>query len=699
MKNIIKTLLLVMVVVLALTVFVACEKENETPACAHQGGKATCTEAPVCELCGESYGEALGHKGGTSTCASLGICATCGEEYGELKAHTPEYFADEYDCEEEGLSAGSSCSVCGAVIRKRFPLQPTGHKMTEGSCTEDSVCLNEWCDLVITAPGHTMVEVEAKDPTCTEEGYTAHTACECGHTEGKEVVEATGHDMVNATCTEPATCKTCGHTEGEALGHTLSDVEAKDATCTEAGYTAHKACACGYTEGKEDIEALGHVDENLDITCDREGCTKRVLPEGDSKISLFTANNMVIISLTNNYYMEGVVISVEDAKNGKFVIQDEAGDTILIYLPVDENGTTHANWTSKVLVGDVVRVYGKPVNPAGLNTDQKAAVKSALLTFISKHPHDYTAVEADCFNPAQCACGQPSPEGPNAHVNANEDELCDNCGYVMGACVDTVKTWYDDVKNTENWDATNGTALWESEEFSILVSKGTGTFYTSATNHVRLQKNNELTITAKNGGKMVGIIFVVTTSSYTDEMEAVLTAAGIAYTTNGLEISIAVDSLDVFTLTNTSAKTARIASFKVIYLPGKAPALVNAVLDCSTKDNRVSFSTEEQVWSQNGITLTLKRGEGTAYSDKAPLEFGSKGSLTLEGSGIKTIVIETGNTTYGTWVSNCFNGQPGVESVSAKSGTVTIVLTEAVDSFTIESLAKQGKIKTITVNP
>ena len=129
------------------------------------------------------------------------------------------------------------------------------------------------------------------------------------------------------------------------------------------------------------------------------------------------------------------------------------------------------------------------------------------------------------------------------------------------------------------------------------------------------------------------------------------------------------------------------------------PDLVNAVLDCTTKNNRVSFSTDKQVWSQNGITLTLEKGEGTAYSDKAPITFSSKGSLTLEGKGIKVIVIETGNTTYGTYVSNCFKDQPGVQSVKAESGRVTVVLSEAVNSFTIESLAKQGQIKTITVNP
>ena len=42
--------------------------------------------------------------------------------------------------------------------------------------------------------------------------------------------------------------------------HNLVDVEAKDATCTEDGYTAHKACAgCEYTEGKEILSKTGHT--------------------------------------------------------------------------------------------------------------------------------------------------------------------------------------------------------------------------------------------------------------------------------------------------------------------------------------------------------------------------------------------------------------------------------------------------------
>ena len=81
---------------------------------------------------------------------------------------------------------------------------------------------------------------------------TAAKACQyCGATEG----ESLGHNMSDATCTAPKTCKSCGHTEGEALGHNMTT-----ATCT-----APKTCKSGgHTEG----EAIGHSYDNpCDATC------------------------------------------------------------------------------------------------------------------------------------------------------------------------------------------------------------------------------------------------------------------------------------------------------------------------------------------------------------------------------------------------------------------------------------------------
>ena len=689
MKKIIKTLLLVMVVVLALTVFVACEKENETPACAHQGGKATCTEAPVCELCGESYGEALGHKGGTSTCSALGICATCGAEYGELKAHTPEYFADEYDCEEEGLSAGSSCSVCGAVIRKRFPLKPTGHNMTEGSCTEDSVCLNDWCDRVITAPGHTMVDVEGKAPTCTEDGYTAHKACECGYTEGKEVIEATGHDMANATCIAPATCSVCGHTEGESLGGHTPGAEA---TCT----TAQTCTVCG----EELVAKLEHVDENGDVECDREGCTSKVAPPADSVLSTYTANCLGSkLSVDRQYYVVGTIVEVLDAKNGVFYLDDGTGEKFYFRLPKNADGVSHSSWEVKLVVGDKVQVYGKInkyTSSSAPNGQYWPAIQGGVVTILEQHPHDFTFTPATCSEPAYCACGQ-SQGKPLGCADTDGDQLCDDCGRNVNYAYEYVEIRTDNESGII--DTTAGTYTWGNDNFLVYVEKGTSSqLYSTAKDHMRVYKGNNFVLVNKNGLAVKTITVYVTNATQVANFEKLLTGYTYVKNEENFTITFEVSALETLTLVN-SGSTTQIKGVEFGYEKPADPALSNAVLDCTTKDNRVSFSTEEQVWSQNGITLTLKRGEGTAYSDKAPITFASKGSLTIEGSGIKTIVIETGNTTYGTYVSNCFNGQPGVASVSAKTGVVTIVLSEEVDSFTIESLAKQGQIKTITVNP
>ena len=72
-----------------------------------------------------------------------------------------------------------------------------------------------------------------KDATCD----TPKTCKTCGKTEG----EALGHDFYDATCVLPKTCKVCGMETGEPLGHSF-----KEATCQVL-----KTCTvCGYSEGE-----------------------------------------------------------------------------------------------------------------------------------------------------------------------------------------------------------------------------------------------------------------------------------------------------------------------------------------------------------------------------------------------------------------------------------------------------------------
>ena len=101
------------------------------------------------------------------------------------------------------------------------------------------------------------------------------------------------HTWIEATCTDPKRCSSCGTSEGEALGHdwevTTPEVPA---VCETPGTTAVEACkrdGCEATQGGKTIAAPGHawrkVMTTKEPTCDEDGeelytCT--TCPEGDA---------------------------------------------------------------------------------------------------------------------------------------------------------------------------------------------------------------------------------------------------------------------------------------------------------------------------------------------------------------------------------------------------------------------------------
>ena len=137
------------------------------------------------------------------------------------------------------------------------------------------------------ADGHTLTAVPEVPATCETAGTKAYWECSVcrklfSDADGKNettlealTIPATGHDTQlvgakDATCTEDGytgdeVCKTCGVTvkKGEtipATGHDTEIVGAKDATCTQDGYTGDEVCkTCGETVTKgEVVKATGH---------------------------------------------------------------------------------------------------------------------------------------------------------------------------------------------------------------------------------------------------------------------------------------------------------------------------------------------------------------------------------------------------------------------------------------------------------
>ena len=210
-----------------------------------------------------------------ATCVQEGYaeytCKLCGTVRFETIPATGEHTltkteAKEATCTEAGNIEYYTCSACGKLFSD-----------TEG---KEEI---EQADTVIAAKGHTLTKTEAKEPTCTEAGNIEYYTCSVcnklfSDAEGKEeieqadtVVAAKGHTLTKteakeATCTETGnieyyTCSVCGKlfsdAEGKteitqeqtivaASGHSIKQVPAKAATCTEAGNGAYYKCGhCG----------------------------------------------------------------------------------------------------------------------------------------------------------------------------------------------------------------------------------------------------------------------------------------------------------------------------------------------------------------------------------------------------------------------------------------------------------------------
>ena len=198
----------------------------------------------TCGVCGHANPNACQHDWVDADCVLPKTCSKCGDTEGEPNGHEVLKHVDAVaaTCEAPGNLEYWYCEACGMATTvegqelntpvARMVTGATGHDMADATCTAPSTCKNG-CGLTVGSElGHSYTS-SVTAPTCTAAGYTTYTCGACGDTYVADEVAKLGHDLV--------------------------DVEGKDATCTEAGYTAYKDCSrCDHIEGKEEIPATGH---------------------------------------------------------------------------------------------------------------------------------------------------------------------------------------------------------------------------------------------------------------------------------------------------------------------------------------------------------------------------------------------------------------------------------------------------------
>ncbi|MBQ8335075.1 MAG: hypothetical protein IJY45_02695, partial [Tidjanibacter sp.] len=141
------------------------------------------------------------------------------------------------------------------------------------------------------------------------------------------------------------------------------------------------------------------------------------------------------------------------------------------------------------------------------------------------------------------------------------------------------------------------------------------------------------------------------------------------------------------------------SAYYVSHVEGEAPEVDENVVKISFADvaNRTSLSETQQVWQQNGITVTNDKGASTTdvadYS--GPARFYKNSNLTIEAEKEMTQIVV--NTTGGNkYFLNLSDGNGYTVSGSGTS-KATITLDTPTKSFTITGLANQVRCTTIEV--
>ncbi len=285
------------------------------------GGEKIEVDGKVVYYADHKWGEAKGDP--SATCTQDGVlvknCENCGKEDRKTDPAGHKNFVQEgdkikytkqiADCTLGGYYT-KECADCHAEVR-----------VTEAEEIEAAGGAE-----AIAPKQHDIVEVEAKEPTCTTPGNTDGKQCSVCKifTEGSTIpVVAANHVLGEdkkvireATCDVPGmqsgTCTECKKSVYMVIpaAHDWADgTVTKEATCTDKGEMSTACKKCGLVNPTAEIPALGHnYNEN-------EGAQP---VEGESKEATCITDGKKVVKCTRYDKCEGIQTTILKAKGHNF---------------------------------------------------------------------------------------------------------------------------------------------------------------------------------------------------------------------------------------------------------------------------------------------------------------------------------------------------------------------------------------------
>lgn len=258
-------------------------------------------------------------------------------------------------CGATGLTEGSHCSVCGKILVAQETIAATGQHTividarVEPTCigtglTEGSHC--SVCNKIIVAQDtleavewkHTIVVDEKVEPTCTETGLTEGTHC--------------------------SICNLIIKAQDTLACHSATTVTDRSVspTCTEPGLTGGKHCSvCGeIIVAQKEKPALGHEFVNYvynnDATTEADGTETAVCERG--------------CGATDTRVAEGTKLPKDNT-----VVSESAADKVLVYA--HGNKIVVENATEEISVYDVM---GRLVGRGGRDVPGRVSTETTAIT-------------------------------------------------------------------------------------------------------------------------------------------------------------------------------------------------------------------------------------------------------------------------------------------------------------------------------